>query len=349
MQRRWKMFSQKLILLFLMILALSACTTTKNLNTSQSYYRDLRIVFVSGRDGSLEVYIMDPDGVSQKRLTNSESPAIPYACTPDGTKILFTSNSHGGFFADELYIMNSDGSDKKRLTRGSDNWEPSLSDDGKRIVFTHMGRIYTMNIDGTGMKKITDPECSEPAWSPDGMRIVYVKEHGALFNNDLYIINANGSGERRLTALGWVGSPTWSHSGQKIAFAGTEGNPFSGDLDIYVMNADGSKLKRLTNHPARDRLPQWSPSDDRIAFTSQRDGNQEIYTIRPSGSDLLRLTNNNRGDYNPRWSLDGRKIVFVAQIDTDNDEIYIMNANGSNERRLTTNDFEDNSPIWCVK
>ncbi len=75
-----------------------------------------------------------------------------------------------------------------------------------------------------------------------------------------------------------------------------------GNSEIYVMNADGSGQTNLTNNPASDTFPAWSPDGSRIAFTSDRDGNQEIYVMNADGSGQTPLTNNPETDNSPVWS-----------------------------------------------
>ncbi|MEW5718746.1 MAG: DPP IV N-terminal domain-containing protein [Chloroflexota bacterium] len=74
--------------------------------------------------------------------------------------------------------------------------------------------------------------------------------------------------------------------GKRILFVSDR----DGNVEIYVMNADGSNQTRLTNNPARDVYPLWSPDGTRIMFVSNRDGAFEIYVMHTDGSNVIRLT-----------------------------------------------------------
>jgi Tol biopolymer transport system component len=133
----------------------------------------------------------------------------------------------------------------------------------------------------------------------------------------------------------------------KIAFASQRDAPPGTTSEIYVMNADGSGQTNISNNPATDSHPDWSPDGTKIAFGTNRDGNEEIYVMNADGSGQTRLTNTEPGvgDYYPDWSPDGTKITFMSTRD-GNGEIYVMNADGSNPTRLTNNPWEDELPAW---
>ena len=127
----------------------------------------------------------------------------------------------------------------------------------------------------------------------------------------------------------------------KIAFESER----DGNKEIYVMDADGKNLVNLTNHPARDTSPSWSPDGQKITFVSNRDGNGEIYVMDADGKNPINLTNHPARDWAPSWSPDGKKIAFMSLRD-GNKEIYVMDADGKNPINLTNHAADDWHPSW---
>jgi TolB protein len=158
---------------------------------------------------------------------------------------------------------------------------------------------------------------------------------------EVYVMNADGSAQKRLTNATANEGPAFSSDGTKIAFESQR----DGNREIYVMNADGSGQTRLTNNPAIDRTPAFSPDGTKVAFESFRDFDSEIYVMNADGSGQVNLTNNAANDVGPVFSPDGSKIAFASNRD-GNFQIYVMNANGSGQTNLSNNAAFDVEPAW---
>lgn len=173
-------------------------------------------------------------------------------------------------------------------------------------------------------------------------RIVFDTQRHGRGNGEIYVMNADGSAQTRLTKnTADDFQAAWSPEGSQIAFVSDR----DGNYEIYMMSADGSDQRRLTNNSADDVTSAWSPDGKQIAFFSNRGGNYEIYVMNVDGSAQTRLTHNEVDDYSPKWSPDGKQIVFFSDREGDL-EIYVMNADGSDEIPLTNNSANDGNPAW---
>jgi Tol biopolymer transport system component len=139
----------------------------------------------------------------------------------------------------------------------------SLPQNGK-IVFDRITpsgdhSIYTVDPDGSSLSRLAK-DATEPAWSPDGTKIAYnyQPEKRGAGSDDVYVMNADGSGKINLTKSPKVDEdrPSWSPDGTKITFSSDR----EGDHDIYSMDADGSNVTHVTTNPdAFDFNADWQP------------------------------------------------------------------------------------------
>ncbi|MFN2291098.1 MAG: TolB family protein [Anaerolineae bacterium] len=141
---------------------------------------------------------------------------------------------------------------------------------------------------------------------------------------------------------------TWDARGL-IAFERqlAEGGPH----DIFLMRDDGSGMINVTNHPADDGAPAWSPDGSSIAFASDRvdNGNTAIFRLDLLTGEAIQLTSGEHQDRWPSWSPDGSQIAFMRRIYTNghaNREVFAMNADGSNQHNVTNYEWGDDFPAW---
>jgi Tol biopolymer transport system component len=120
----------------------------------------------------------------------------------------------------------------------------------------------------------------------------------------------------------------------------------SGNKDIWRIKGDGTTPTKLTDNPADDDWPVYSPDYTKIAFVSNRDGNEEIYVMNADGTSATRLTNNPARDYAPAWSPDGTQIVFVSERDNSTGDIFVMQSSGTGQVRITIDPAPDVEPSW---
>lgn len=254
------------------------------------------------------------------------------ALSPDGKRLALTA----GNFA-QLDVMNIDGSGRKTLyNAGARNlFSLSWAHTGDRIAFSHgtafqgpEGKvdIETIAPDGSERKPLTGKAGNNgfPSFSPDGKQLVF--RSGRDGSKNLYIMDRDGNGVRRLTDGKWIDTMAdWSPTGEWIAFASDRGK----DFEVWLIKPDGSGLKKLIGGGGRHNHPHFSPDGQWIVFTSQRAGISaeeislprqpqpygDLFAIRLDGAGLVRLTHNGFEEGTPAWgaltgvrpSTDGKK------------------------------------------
>jgi hypothetical protein len=248
-----------------------------------------QIAFVSNRDGNDEIYVMNPDGSNQRRLTNTPGEDWHPAWSPDGTRILFQCMSGGTF---NVCMINADGSGYTQIT----NWtkddglaqRPVWSPDGSKIVVTRElaggQKLIVMNADGSNQREIVSLG-RDPSWSPDGTKIAFIRwESGGL---QIWTVSPDGSNEKMLTQGDHEHMyPTWSPDGSQIAFEYDHAH-------VAVMGAGGGPPRIVADKGSYNL--SWSPDGKRIVIAPSQEG---LWLVNADGSGLTQITQEGK---QPSW------------------------------------------------
>lgn len=234
---------------------------------------------------------------------------------------------------------------------------------------TGISQIYSMNADGSNLTQLTHfgPEGggTNPTWSPDGQRIVFANySEATTLGAYLYLIDADGQNMRPLKKMPYespsalVGSaPAWSPEGTRIAYqACTNCEKGGSNYEIVTVEVDGkqydsAQVHGVTDHPASDLSPTWSPDGTRIAFVSNRNyvnakserNRQDLYVINAYGNNLQRLTETGHVK-NPSWAPDGKKIAFEGNIKGQG--VYIFNITSGVISKIETGLESAGYTLW---
>jgi Tol biopolymer transport system component len=287
------------------------------------------LAYGSNRTGSQfsdDVYVSPLDVETPTQLTFRRADDGQPAWSPDGRRIAFKTAQFG---SNQLAIMDADGSNEALLTRTFrfSEGQPSWSADAKKLIYRRTpenplvqnGDIWVLDIEasrGDPTNPVTQPvlvlagDDRYPTFSPDSTKIAF--RHGDDLiepsgDEEVYVMDADGTNVRRLTSnADFDSAPAWSPDGRRLAFENAPGASLQPGVephekDIYVMDADGTNVRRLTDSPGLDEGPVWSPDGTKIAFSSDRTGQQEIFVMNADGSDQQALTQNPARDESPDW------------------------------------------------
>ena len=210
-----------------------------------------------------DIFTATPDGKNIKNLTNSPGYDAEATISPDGKKIIFTSERDGDL---ELYSMDVSGKNIKRLTnepgydggaffspdskmivyRGSHPMDEKLVQRDKELLSQHLivptvFEVWTMNADGSNKKQVTKLNAASfaPFFTPDGKRIIFCTNYFATDqrkrNFDLAVINLDGTGIERITFNeSFDGFPMFSPDGKKLVFASNRNAAKTGDTNVFI-------------------------------------------------------------------------------------------------------------------
>src|SRR3954470_5984004 len=200
------------------------------------------------------------------------------------------------------------------------------------------GDIFAMPSFGLPQAQLTEVRAddAQSAWSPDGRRIAFKSRRNG--NNELFVMNADGSEETRLTNSFRVseGQPFWSPDGRRLLYRKTPDNPIVQDADIWQIDVDPASPnpRPVLERPGDERYPSYSPDGTKIVFRGDEDrvdpsGAAEVYAMNAAASEMVGFTSNDVFDSALAFSPDGTKLAFESARDSGDPlalDIYVMNV-----------------------
>ena len=298
------------------------------------------LAFVSSRDGEEkkahgELYVLPADGGEPRRLTEGEEGVESIAWSPDSRRIAFARRVR-----DEAY---EEEDDRRRAPRRFTRLFYKLDSVG--WTGDRRKHLFVVGLDGGDERQLTDGDCEdeEPAWSPDGSRIVFSSMRGDRWDAELVEalyeleVDAEGAGPRRLSQPGESATmASFSPDGTLIAYRHEpEDGTYPHHGQIAVMRADGSDRRVLTASLDRQctpypliREPVWDGG--RVAFRVEDGGNIHIYTAAADGSDEPELLVGGEQSTGLYDLADG-VLVYTSSTSTRPHELF-----GGNGKRMTS-------------
>ena len=330
-----------------------------------------QIVFARRRDGGFDLYLKSGREGRARRLLALPGDQRQPAWSPDGKRIAFVSPgsepNEKRWRPPQLFVMNADGTGVTQVTHEEAGaGDPAWSPDGRKLAGSN-GSIFTVNADGSELRELppsVETEFDEqPSWSPDGTHLAFDREELEFSTTDLWVMNADGSGQRRLVRFG--AQPAWSPDGRTIAFV--NGDVWSCDRDgcyeeglsaIATIRATGGRrhyvtrpLMRLDQSfgaPPRFLFSsgatffgvRWSSDGRKLLYARRLDqGALDLFSITP-GAEPRRLTASRAIQTDAVLSPDGRRVMFARYpLGGGRPGVFVMNVHGGGVRQLAGNAY----------
>jgi Tol biopolymer transport system component len=296
-------------------------------------------------ESKTKLVIIDPDGSNERTMPVPRRFSVEtFSWAPDGRRLVFSAYPPSG--RPTIFVANADATGLHAIRRVPDFGSfPKWSPRGDVIAFDNQDdgyhAIWVIDADGRNARRLTPGhEFSNAVWSPDGRKIAY-----SLFNAGprdwTYLMNADGTGKRKLTRLGilaWLRAGLFYWGAGGIGFIEPDGSPggvvlhFGDEWQTAELARDGKAV--ALSRPVR-------PHGDWELAIATRDG-------------VRRLTDNDREDINPSFAPDRKSLVFEGfrtskkgESSAPAGDIYVINADGTGERNLTKTAASESHPSWA--
>lgn len=249
-------------------------------------------------DGLWQVWVMQSDGTDSKQVTDSAFDKSRISWYPDGENLLVNGNDG------RLYRVSSDGGKAVGITtRLTGMLDAMISPNGKQIVFSLStsdsiddNNIWVIDADGSNPRKITQMSAMqhEPVWDAEGEWIYFLSGDGGQAH-DIWRVRPDGSNREQITVNQLYHFDLAPGPEGQLAFSSNR----SGNYEIWLQK-DQQAAVQLTDAPALDARPSWSPDGERIVYESSR-GGLNIWMIQLDSRQQVQLTHHKSGARFPVW------------------------------------------------
>ncbi len=266
-----------------------------------------QILYVSEDEaGGRDLFVMDYDGFSPKRVTSDRNLNLMPTWSPDRRSVVYTTYRQNN---QEIVQLALDKENKRILVPPESlNITPAFSPNGRLLAYASAkdgnSDIFMIGLKAEKKKQLTFHRSADlsPTWSPNGRELAFTSDRGG--GPQIYIMRADDSSNkvRRLTFEGhYNAAPAWSPRGDWIAYVCR----IPGDgLKLCRISPDGKQRVQITSGPPSeiDDSPSWAPDGRHLVFSSTRGGRSHIYMIHFDGTGLEQLTKEGRHHSSPAWS-----------------------------------------------
>ena len=208
-------------------------------------------------------------------------------------------------------------------------------------------RVFRMDLSDLGRAELASPSGVEersPALSPDGRKLA-TAVIGRKGRNGIYVRSASGGGLTAVVAdVGVFDYPSWSPDGRSLVYARADGP--DDDWDLYVVGADGESERRITRDRTNEWSPAWSPRGDKIAYTSDADGDPAIWLYDVGSESSRKIVDGRGADTQPTWSPDGQTVLYSSDREEERWQLFVYDLEAGRERRLLRTNGMDRYPAW---
>ncbi len=262
-------------------------TSSTGTNTDPSWSPDKsQIGFLSDRNGLSAFWVMDWEGENKRQISSPGIEIAAFEWAPDSVTVaveIVEGETH------RIAIINIESGEIDPLTMQVEDvrlggWSPN----GEWVLYSMASSdsgIRRRNPNGVDEITVTTGSDTEPSWSRDGRRILFLRQEEGRSN--IVVVDKDGSSEKLLLTPDFDAStPSWSPDSKHIAFVSGTGD----EAEIYAIERDGKNLKQLTSNRVLDNSPIWSKNGSSIIFLSAVDGTADVYSMNSNGEQQKRMT-----------------------------------------------------------